>query len=347
MRPGPDGRLVGFQDAWHRSAKTLKFYRFLPLMSLITDQPIGVSQRTAAGMDRLDTLKILTAEAARGELAFPTSAAVALRVREALDDPDCELAVAARLIQAEPLLSARVVAVANSAAYNRSGRVVTDVRAAVTLLGFRTVRSLATALVVRQMAGMPEAPAHRDLALRLWEHSANVAALAQVIARMITRQDPETALFAGMVHEIGGFYLISRARDFPGLLDGEPADWLGEDQEEGEPGDRSAPECAERRTPESEIGRAVLKSLSVPEPVVAAVEVLWKGYLSFPPATLGDTLLLADQLATVRSPLLQAPGRNRQETAGTIDMMLEDETLGVTLENSAAEVESLADALRF
>ena len=298
-------------------------------------------------MDRLDTLRILTAEAAQGEVTFPTSAAVALRVREALEDPDCELGAAARLIQAEPLLSARVVAVANSAAFNRSGRVVTEVRAAVTLLGFRTVRSLATALVVRQMAGMPEAPAHRDLALRLWEHSANVAALAQVIARLITRQDPETALFAGMVHEIGGVYLISRARDFPGSLDGDPRDWLGEDQEEGEPDGRNAPERAERSTPESEIGRVVLKALSVPDPVVAAVEVLWKGYLSFPPATLGDTLLLADQLTTVRSPLLQGPGRNRQETAGAIDLALEDETLGGTLENAAAEVESLAEALRF
>lgn len=290
-------------------------------------------------MDRLEPLRILTAEAARGELAFPTSAAVALRVRKALDDPDCELAAAARLIQAEPLLSARVVAVANSAAFNRSGRVVTDVRTAVTLLGFRTVRSLATALVVRQMAGMPQAPAHRDLALRLWEHSANVAALAQVIARLITRQDPETALFAGMIHEIGGFYLISRAKDFPGLLDGDPWDWLGEDLEEGEPGGK--------RSPERDIGRAVLQALSIPEPVVAAIETLWTGYLAYPPATLGDTLLLADQLASVKSPLLQERGKSREQAAGTIDMMMEDESLSDTLENSAVEVRSLAEALRF
>jgi HD-like signal output (HDOD) protein len=320
-------------------SEALKFRAFVPIMSLIAGQPTGRSHRTGAGMDRLELLKILTAEATQGELVFPTSASVALCVREALDDPDCELAAAARLIQTEPLLSARVVAVANSAAYNRSGRVVTDVRAAVTLLGFRTVRSLASALVVRQMAGMPASPAHRDLALRLWEHSANVAALAQVIARSITRQDPETALFAGMVHEVGGFYLISRAHDFPGLMDGDLRYWMGEDQEEGESSDRS--------TPESEIGRAVLKALCVPEPVVAAVEVLWNGYLSFPPTTLGDTLLLADQLTTVGSPLLQGPGRNRQETAGAIDMMLEDETLGHKLESAAAEVASLATALRF
>ena len=298
-------------------------------------------------MDRLDTLRILAAEATSGELAFPTSAAAALRVREALDDPDCELPAAVRLIQAEPLLSARVVAVANSAAYNRSGRAVTDVRAAVTLLGFRTVRSLAMALVARQMAGTPAAPAHRDLALRLWEHSASVAALAQVTARLITRQDPETALFAGMVHEIGGFYLISRAKDFPGLLDGDPWDWLGEDREEGEADNRSAPGRAEQSTPERDIGRAILAALSVPEAVVAAIEVLWTGYLSFPPASLGDTLLLADQLASVKSPLRQERGKPREEKAAAIDLVMEDESLSGALEESAAEVKSLTDALRF
>ena len=285
-------------------------------------------------MDRPDTLKLLAAEAGRGELTFPTSATVVLRVRQALDDPDCQTETAVRLIQAEPLLSARVVAVANSAAFNRSGRTITDVRAAVNLLGFRTVRNLATAMVARQMAGIPDGHAQRDLATQLWEHSVHVAALAQVIARRVTRQDPEAALFAGMVHEIGGFHLLSRVKDFPGLLDGEPEDWMGED------------EGATGVSPESEIGHAVLTALSVPEPVVAAIEILWKGYLAFPPTTLGDTLLLADQLAPIKSPLFQTPGKNPGEMAATIDLLVEQDTLSHILKESAEEVQSLTEALR-
>jgi hypothetical protein len=142
-----------------------------------------------------------------------------------------------------------------------------------------------------------------------------------------------------MVHEIAGFYLISRARDFPGLLEGNPLDFLGEDAEEGGA-------VVRRRTPESEIGRAVLTALKVPGPVLAAVEVLWTGYLSYPPESLGDTLLLADQLATVPSPLLQRPARQGREHARNIDLAIEDDTLGSTLEDAAAEIESLADALR-
>ncbi|MDO9093258.1 MAG: HDOD domain-containing protein, partial [Rubrivivax sp.] len=65
-------------------------------------------------MDKRDAFKTMAAQVAQGELAFPTSAQVALKVRQALDDPECHIETAARLVQAEPLLSARVVAIANS-----------------------------------------------------------------------------------------------------------------------------------------------------------------------------------------------------------------------------------------
>ena len=285
-------------------------------------------------MNRSATLKRLAAQAAHGELAFPTAAAVLLRVRQVIDDPDCKIETAARLIQAEPLLAAKVVAVANSVAYNRSGRAVTDVRSAVNLLGFRTVRTLATGMVARQMAGAPASPAEQRLATQLWEHSAHVAATAQLLARTVTRQDPESALFAGMVHEIGGFYLLSRVKDFPGLLDGDLADWAGDDEEEIE------------TSPEKEIGHAVLKALSAPEPVVAAIEVLWHGYLCFPPTTLGDTLLLADQLVPVPSPLFQTPAANHIELTAKIELVVGQETLSDILRQSAAEVQSLTAALK-
>lgn len=295
-------------------------------------------------MERREILQRIAVEAERGELTFPTSTEVAVRVRKAIDDPDCQLEAAARLVQAEPLLSARVVALANSMAFNRSGREITDVRIAVTCLGFRTVRALTTAVITRQMAGMSVEPVHRALAAQLWEHTAHVAALAHVLARRVTHQDPETAMFAGIVHEVGGFYLISRAKDFPGLLDGETMDWVGEGDTEGDTeGDAEGVSSSEG---EGMIGRAVLKVLAVPEPVVAAIEALWQGYLAMPPITLGDTLLLADRLAPVKSPLRQLLLRNRESKAA-IDLLLEQETLAGILEESAREVESLSKALQF
>jgi len=280
-------------------------------------------------MDKVQAFKTMAADVAKGELAFPTSAQVALKVRQALDDPDCSIDTAAKLIQAEPLLTARVVAIANSVAYNRSGREITDVRTAVARLGFSTVRSLATALVTRQLAGQALSPAGQKFATQLWEHTAHVAALAHVIARRITKVDPETALFAGIIHEVGGFYMLSREKDFPGLLDGHFCEWI----EGGE----------------AEVGRAMLTVLGVPEPVRQAIEAYWDGFLEIPPLNLADTLLLADELAPVPSPLHELDGLEPEPEAasGNIDMVLGEETLSSILAEAAQEIVSLTGALKF
>jgi HD-like signal output (HDOD) protein len=276
-------------------------------------------------MDLSAVLDRIAEEAARGEVVFPTHAEIALRVRRAVDDPDASVEQLAKLIQAEPMLAARVVGIANSVTYNRSGKAISDIKSAVGRIGFKTIRALATAVVVRQMEDMPRDPRHRGMAVRLWEHTTQVASLAHVIAKRVTKLDPDTAFFAGIVHEVGGFYLISRAADFPGLLDGELPGWDGDH--------------------EAKVGRAILKLLGVPENVVGGIEALWDGYMAMPPESLGDTLLLADRLASSESPLSQLVGLGREGTPVEIDVALDDDTLSGILKESAEELESLTRAL--
>ena len=276
-------------------------------------------------MDRLEALKSIAAQAGRGELTFPTNVDATLRLQRALSDPGCHVDDAARLVMAEPLLAARTVAMANSAAYNRAGSDVTNVRAAVQRVGFRTLGALAASVIVRQLASEISDPLIRARADTLWQHSAHVAALAQVIARRVSRVDPETAMFAGIVHEVGGFYALSRAAEFPGLLDGPAGEWI----EHGE----------------VPVGRAVLRKLGVPAPVMGAIEALWNGMRALPPETLGDTLLLANDLAPVPSPLQEAPGATSAQAAMTIDFSTGQGTLARVLEESAEEVQSLVNAL--
>lgn len=276
-------------------------------------------------MDVQAALDSIAADAARGDIVFPTHTDIALRVQRLLDDPDCSIDQLSKVISAEPILSAKVVSVANSVAYNPSGRAMSDVRSAVSRLGFKTLRTMATAVVVRQMQGMAKLPEHRKLAARLWEHTAHVAALARVIARRVTKQDPEAAFFAGIVHEVGTFYLISRAESFPGLLESDLEAW----HEQGE----------------ALVGRSVLRALGVPDNVFAALETLWDGYLAMPATSLGDTLLLADQLSPVESPLAALSGMSNKGMSADIDLLVDGETLSSILAESAEEVESLTAAL--
>jgi HD-like signal output (HDOD) protein len=198
---------------------------------------------------------------------------------------------------------------------------VTDVRTAVTRLGIRFVRALATAVVMRQMASSVRSPVYRALSERLWEHTAHVAALAHLLAAHFHRPGAEVAMFAGIVHEVGGFYLISRTDIFPDLL----AD-------------------ASLLTPaaEASVGRAVLAALAVPSEVVTAVESIWQDAPAvFPPVTLGDVLSLANRLTPILSPLQRPETRALEvEPAG-------DALLAEILDRSGEEMGALTSALRY
>lgn len=276
-------------------------------------------------MNRLAAFKHISAQAARGELAFPTSVAASLKLQQALNDPECHAETAVKLIQADPLMAARTVAIANSVAYNRSGTSISGVRPAVQRLGVRTLQSLVASLIVRQLGSTITDPGLKAMAAQLWEHTAHVAALAQVIARRVTHVDPDTALFTGIVHEVGGFYMLSRAQEFPGIMEGHPQDWV----EHGE----------------VEIGRGVLRKLNMPEAVMNSVEAMWEGLRALPPENLGDTLLLANDLAPIASPLHQPPGATTRAGARTIDFTVGDGTLDEILRESEEEVKSLIAVL--
>jgi hypothetical protein len=77
-----------------------------------------------------------------------------------------------------------------------------------------------------------------------------------------------------------------------------------------------------------------------------AMEGLWDGYMAIPPKSLGDTLLLASQLAPVESPLAQLAGNAREGTRVDIDVSLDKEMLSGILTESAEDVASLIGALR-
>lgn len=277
-------------------------------------------------MDVRTLLDAIAADAERGDIVFSTHAEIALRVQRMLDDPECATEALGKLISAEPLLATRVLGTANSIAYNPSGRTITDLRSAISRLGFTALRALTTALIVRQMRDMPGIGAHRDLATRLWEHTASVASLARLIAKRVTRQNPDAAFFAGIVHEVGSFYLISRANVYPGLLESDLEPWHGEG--------------------EATVGRAVIRALDVPVHILDAVETLWSGYLAMPPASLGDTLLLADELAQIESPIDALTGMSRKGMCVELELVIDDETLSSILAESAEEVASLSAALR-
>ncbi|HEU4374573.1 MAG TPA: HDOD domain-containing protein [Telluria sp.] len=277
-------------------------------------------------MNRLETFGLIAAQAERGEIIFPTSVNAALRLQLALDDPDCHIEDAIKLVLGEPQLAARTVALANSAAFNRNGEAtVTNVRAAVMRIGYRSLQMLVASLVVRQFGSRIVDPGLRLKAEQLWEHTAHVAALAQVFARRVTFINPDTAMFAAIVHEVGGFYLLSRADEFPGLLDADPENWV--------------------ELCEEVVSREVMRKLSIPESVVEAISNMRNGLLGMPPSSLLDTLLLANQFAPVPSSLATRVLVPMPHEDSALDFVLDRATLDSIIDESAEEFQRMNAAL--
>nr|WP_315469333.1 HDOD domain-containing protein [uncultured Undibacterium sp.] len=291
-------------------------------------------------MNKSEALDLLVKQALSDDLIFSASVATSLRVQEAIDVADCSLDSAAKIIMNEPLLAAKVVAVANSVAYNRSSNSVSNVRAAIARLGFNTLRALVASLVMRQIAGASKHPVIRAKINQLWEHSAQVAAISQVLARRVTKLNPDTAMFAGIVHEVGGFYLLSRAEEFPCLLEPDDLSGASDDANFDE-----LNETSQQDSQEAIIGRAVLKNLNLPSEVNDALEALWYGLRAMPPETLGDTLLLANELARTVSPLDTRTDSDSNRCESEIDFVVGEGTLHSILEESEDEVITLSAAL--
>jgi HD-like signal output (HDOD) protein len=175
--------------------------------------PSGGPGQASTPEDRtvaLQFLRSLAAEVSRGTVNLPCFPDVVIRIREALADPDASLGQTVKILGAEPRLAARLLQAANSAAFNHSGKPVTDLRAAITRLGHRAVQSSAMAFAVQQLRLAPALRAIAKPLHQLWEESISVASICQVIARR-TRVNPDEAFLTGLLHGIGRLYIMVRA----------------------------------------------------------------------------------------------------------------------------------------
>ncbi|MGE5386469.1 MAG: HDOD domain-containing protein [Betaproteobacteria bacterium] len=149
-----------------------------------------------------------------GELNFPTSLDAAIMVRNTLKDPEVKLDQVARAIALEPLIASKLLRLANSVVYNPAGQSITDLKTAVTRMGFEAVRTTSLAVAMDQIMKSKNLANFDKFAKLTWEHSIQVAATARVLARRVGRVNPEEALLAGLVHDIGIFYLLYRAAEY-------------------------------------------------------------------------------------------------------------------------------------
>ncbi|MFV2061393.1 MAG: HDOD domain-containing protein [Gammaproteobacteria bacterium] len=164
-------------------------------------------------------LKSLLDDLENDKLVLPTLPEVALKVRETLEDDDVSMNNVSEVISSDAALSARLIQVANSPLL-RASQPIDTLLGAISRMGFTMIKNLVTSMVMEQM--FQATSDTTDSRLRaIWEHSTQVAAISHALCAEMTKLPADQAMLAGLVHDIGALPILSRAEDYPELLDDE------------------------------------------------------------------------------------------------------------------------------
>ena len=180
------------------------------------------TSNAAASAEAMSFVQELAGDVSGGPIELPSYPEVALRVQRVLADPNATEARVVKVIGGEPVLAARVINMANSAALSPSGKPVAELRAALQRVGFDALRSAAIGFAVAQLRKASAYRAIEKPMTALWQHNIAVAATCYVLAHKLKCFAPDTAMLAGLVSGVGKLYILTRSSKYPILL-GDPA----------------------------------------------------------------------------------------------------------------------------
>jgi len=148
-------------------------------------------------------------------LVIPSLPDVALRIGRAINDPDVSILHITRILQSDPGVTARIIQVANSPLY-RSEELTATPRQAIERLGLNLTRNLALSFVLQQQFRSTVPGLNRAMR-EAWVKGSRTAAVSLVLARHRRGLNPERAMLAGMLHNIGIFPMLAHCDPFSEL----------------------------------------------------------------------------------------------------------------------------------
>jgi HD-like signal output (HDOD) protein len=114
---------------------------------------------------------------------------------------NCEVRELAEMIERDPLLSAQILAIANSAAFGRAQQ-ISSIKHAIAMIGLGAVRKFALAKSISNLFGKRKlAPSFSITRFNL--HSVATGMFLELLAEDVPLEDEEDAFLAGLFHDVG------------------------------------------------------------------------------------------------------------------------------------------------
>lgn len=162
---------------------------------------------------------ILIEKIKQNALVLPTLPEIALKVRDAAEDPDVNLNKMSDIISQDAALSVGMLKVANSALLGRSVKVET-VNQAVTRIGLRQIKSIATAMALEQVF-VSENETVSMYMRKSWLKTVDVSAVAISLMTFFLKENKHVSLtldnltLVALVHNIGVLPILTEAEKHP------------------------------------------------------------------------------------------------------------------------------------
>ena len=154
-----------------------------------------------------------------GKVRLPSLPDVVFKIRDLIRDPNASTETIARIIQADPGLTAYLVKVANSPFFlTRSP--AKDIKMSVRRLGLRRTRDLVTSYVLRTLYEGDSRVLKRRLN-DIRQQSIKTAAISYVLARSFRGFEPDRVMLAGLLQDIGAPALLIELEKRPEIANDE------------------------------------------------------------------------------------------------------------------------------
>lgn len=142
-----------------------------------------------------------------GALKLPGLPEVAIKVRNAIINPDVVVKDVSKIIEADPAMAARLIQVVNSPAVLGLSKVST-LHNAIVRLGLEMTRNLVMSYAVKQLFNTKSSLLIKRMK-QLYQHSIEIASISYAISRVSRKLNPDHLLLAGLIHDIGVIPIIS------------------------------------------------------------------------------------------------------------------------------------------
>ena len=162
----------------------------------------GVEQRAP-----VEFLRRMLATIEAGTVELPAFPQVVLQVQEVLKNPNYSIQMFVRPISADPILANRLLNMANSTAFNATGRVIIDLGVALTRLGAEKVYSVVLAHAIQDVRRLESLRSIARPLEELWSQSVAVAHFCGAVVKRLKLAMPD-AFAAGLLHRVGHLYLL-------------------------------------------------------------------------------------------------------------------------------------------